>query len=91
MRRPAQYTYLDQYNLSLKELGQMVNSSYLDTHISYCIQCRDGGDLMCCDGCPAAYHPACVGLKEVPDEDFYCPACVQVCCGDGGLRLAGSF
>jgi hypothetical protein len=78
VRRPAQYTYLDHYNLSLKELGQMVNSQYLDTHISYCIQCRDGGDLMCCDGCPAAYHPACVGLKEVPDDDFYCPACVQV-------------
>jgi hypothetical protein len=43
VRRPAQFTYLTAYNLSLKELGQLVNSSYIDSHISYCIQVR--GDL----------------------------------------------
>lgn len=37
VRRPAQFTYLTAYNLSLKELGQLVNSTYIDTHISYCI------------------------------------------------------
>jgi len=54
--RSPQFTYLTEYNLSLKELGTLVNSSYMDSHISYCVQCRDGGDLMCCDGCPAAHH-----------------------------------
>lgn len=38
VRRPAQFTYLTAYNLSLKELGQLVNSTYTDSHISYCIQ-----------------------------------------------------
>lgn len=56
----------------------MVNSTYIDTHISYCVQCRDGGDLMCCDGCPGAYHPACLGLENVPNEPWFCPACIQV-------------
>jgi hypothetical protein len=78
VRRPAQFTYLTDYNLSLKELGTLVNSTYMDSHISYCVQCRDGGDLMCCDGCPAAYHPACLGLVNVPDGSWFCPSCVQV-------------
>lgn len=40
VRRPAQFTYLAEYNLSLKELGTLVNSTYMDSHISYCVQCR---------------------------------------------------
>lgn len=79
VRRPAQYTFLKEYNLSLKELGTLVNSASMDSHISYCVQCRDGGSLMCCDGCPAAYHAACLGLGDVPDASWFCPACLQVC------------
>lgn len=40
VRRPAQFTYLTAYNLSLKELGTLVNSTYTDSHISFCVQCR---------------------------------------------------
>jgi hypothetical protein len=79
VRRPAQFTYLSEYNLSLKELGTLVNSTYTDSHISYCVQCRDGGELLCCDGCPAAYHAGCLGLQAVlQDAAWYCPSCVQV-------------
>lgn len=80
VRRPAQFTYLAAYNMSLKELGMLVNSSYTDSHINFCVQCRDGGELLCCDGCPAAYHPACLGLQAgLQDAAWYCPSCVQVC------------
>jgi hypothetical protein len=79
VRRPAQFTYLAAYNMSLKELGTLVNSTYTDSHISYCVQCRDGGELLCCDGCPAAYHPACLGLQGMlQDAAWFCPSCVQV-------------
>lgn len=79
VRRPAQFTYLSEYNLSLKELGTLVNSTYTDSHISYCVQCKDGGELLCCDGCPAAYHAGCLGLHAVlQDAAWYCPSCVQV-------------
>ncbi|MBA0555887.1 hypothetical protein Golob_026037 [Gossypium lobatum] len=43
-----------------------------------CSACCDGGELICCDRCPSAFHVNCVGLKEVPDGDWFCPSC---CCG----------
>ena len=41
-----------------------------------CYTCNEGGDLLCCDGCTAAYHLACVNLDAVP----------QVCVGGVGGR-----
>lgn len=84
MRRPAQYTFLTDYNISLKELQYMVNSPVLDSHISYCLLCSEGGELLCCDGCSAAYHTTCVGLVGVPEADWFCALCVQVGEGEGG-------
>ncbi|CAB1113455.1 unnamed protein product [Ectocarpus sp. CCAP 1310/34] len=43
---------------------------------SACGGCHAGGDLICCDGCEAVYHPECVGLSVVPEGDWFCPACV---------------
>ena len=33
-------------------------------HEEFCLQCWDGGELVCCDFCPAAYHPKCLGYKD---------------------------
>jgi hypothetical protein len=48
-----------------------------DRHASTCSVCLDGGDLLCCDGCPSAVHPLCVGLTDIP-EVCSRPACASL-------------
>ncbi|CAN6444145.1 unnamed protein product [Victoria cruziana] len=44
-----------------------------------CCLCKMDGNLICCDGCPAAYHSRCVGVCRdlLPEGDWYCPECVM--------------
>ncbi|XP_043222807.1 chromodomain-helicase-DNA-binding protein Mi-2 homolog isoform X1 [Amphibalanus amphitrite] len=48
-----------------------------DEHQEFCRKCKDGGELLCCDMCVAAYHTHCLNppLKEIPDGDWRCPRC----------------
>ncbi|XP_021767838.1 increased DNA methylation 1-like [Chenopodium quinoa] len=40
-----------------------------------CVICADGGVLICCENFPSTYHPACLGLNDVPQEEWLCPYC----------------
>lgn len=40
--------------------------SEADTHEVLCYVCHDGGNLLCCDGCPRVGHVLCVGLSDIP-------------------------
>ncbi|RHN75371.1 putative histone acetyltransferase chromatin regulator PHD family [Medicago truncatula] len=40
-----------------------------------CSICQDGGDLLCCDGCPRAFHIDCVPLPCIPCGTWYCKYC----------------
>ena len=56
-----------------------------------CLVCGDGGDVACCDGCPAVIHPRCAGLAKMPDESepFFCRTCEKDrcgCCLEGPIR-----
>ncbi|KAK4786056.1 hypothetical protein SAY86_002745 [Trapa natans] len=48
-----------------------------DQNSDECCLCKMDGNLICCDGCPAAYHSRCVGLVSslLPEGDWYCPEC----------------
>jgi hypothetical protein len=50
--------------------------------------CGQGGSLLCCDACPAAYHSKCMGLnpRELPPK-WQCPECAAGGRGEAaGLR-----
>lgn len=34
----------------------------------------EGGSLLCCESCPAAFHPDCLNI-EMPDGSWYCNDC----------------
>ncbi|XP_035672349.1 histone-lysine N-methyltransferase NSD2-like [Branchiostoma floridae] len=34
-----------------------------------------GGDLLCCEMCPAAFHPQCLGLEDLPEGTWFCRDC----------------
>ncbi|KAL5831783.1 hypothetical protein ACOSQ4_017137 [Xanthoceras sorbifolium] len=48
-----------------------------DWNSDECFLCKMDGNLLCCDGCPAAYHSKCVGVANdlLPEGDWFCPEC----------------
>ena len=48
-----------------------------DEHQEFCTECRDGGDLICCENCPASYHIFCLTppLTAIPEGVWLCPRC----------------
>ncbi|KAF0907387.1 hypothetical protein E2562_015879 [Oryza meyeriana var. granulata] len=49
-----------------------------DGNSDECYLCGMDGNLLCCDGCPAAFHSKCVGVVEdlLPEGDWFCPECL---------------
>ncbi|GBG81750.1 hypothetical protein CBR_g33928 [Chara braunii] len=67
-----------------------------DGNADECVLCGMDGNLLCCDGCPAAFHTRCVvGMAKmtIPSGPWFCPECViarrEVAGADrlAGLRL----
>ncbi|GAQ80680.1 hypothetical protein KFL_000590330 [Klebsormidium nitens] len=54
---------------------------YEDGNDDLCRVCGDGGELICCDACPATFHLSCMSLEDLPDGNWYCPSCRCSHCG----------
>lgn len=57
-------------------------------HGEECALCTEGGELLCCDTCPLAYHLTCAypPLRRIPRGNWAC----QVCTGADDERPRSS-
>ncbi|KAI3809426.1 hypothetical protein L1987_25398 [Smallanthus sonchifolius] len=76
-RQPYRHIYIPN-GLTLHDIamllanGQSITTSNSD---DMCAVCGDRGELVICDGCPRAFHAACLELEGVSSEDWHCPYC----------------
>lgn len=66
----------------LQNFALLVMTKPLDCSLWYCAACSEGGELLCCDGCPAAYHTKCLDHQQEPNphSEWLCGDCRAVRC-----------
>ncbi|TMW60247.1 hypothetical protein Poli38472_000289 [Pythium oligandrum] len=72
------------------DTGSLNASTKEDQWDVECSVCKLGGELLCCDGCPRAFHTGCIGLEAIPDDEWFCSECnLQTCgsCKKNKIRL----
>ncbi len=61
-----------------EEMEEEGGSDSEGEHADYCNKCKDGGELLCCDSCPLAFHLNCLSppMEAIPGGHWECPRCV---------------
>ena len=70
-------TVFARYFLCLLSFSIPGDASESSEHADQCAVCSEGGELLCCDTCPLAYHIHCVypPLRRIPRGNWACQVC----------------
>lgn len=70
------------YLLLQQSFALLILTKPLECSLWYCAACSEGGELLCCDGCPAAYHTNCLAgahqQQPMPNSEWMCGDCIRV-------------
>ncbi|GJN13796.1 hypothetical protein PR202_gb00542 [Eleusine coracana subsp. coracana] len=74
---------------NVTNLEAPVANASQDGNSDDCRICGMDGTLVCCDGCPWAYHSRCIGLNKafLPQGQWFCPECVIDKLGPSSSRI----
>ncbi|EGZ15800.1 hypothetical protein PHYSODRAFT_263017 [Phytophthora sojae] len=63
----------------IKGKQMYIKSDQNDLNEDACFRCGLAGELICCDGCPAAFHLNCTNLAMVPPDGipWFCSECTN--------------
>lgn len=70
--------------------AKAARKQFSDANTDACVLCGVGGNLLCCDGCPAAFHLRCLGYsaRSLGQGSWHCPECIVGGRGEmAGLRI----
>lgn len=67
----------DSKSNSDQDESEQSDASETSEHGDQCAVCTEGGELLCCDTCPLAYHIGCVypPLRRIPRGNWACQVC----------------
>ena len=87
---PLYYVIILLFSVIITQETHGVQEQEEDEHAEFCRECKDGGELLCCDQCTSAYHIKCLKppLLEIPDGEWHCPRC-SVCLSMLKRRVQG--
>uniref|UniRef100_A0A1I7Y7K6 PHD-type domain-containing protein n=1 Tax=Steinernema glaseri TaxID=37863 RepID=A0A1I7Y7K6_9BILA len=77
-----------------------INGKWNSANAQFCVSCKEGGELLCCDRCPSSFHLMChdppIDRTAIPPGKWLCNRCTRVpevlansSCGNGNGSSSG--